>query len=103
MKKLIAVCLILCALTLCFTACMRDKDRAENNGVVTDDTTRRTETTDKTTTSKTTTGKNTTDKSTTDKNDGGILDDAGNAVSDAVEGVTDAVDDMLGGTSDTKN
>ena len=98
MKKLIAICLILCAVALCFTACMRGKDRAENNGVVTDDTTKRTETTDKTTTEK-----NTTAKTTTDKKDGGILDDAGDAVSDAVEGVTDAVGDIIDGTKDTAN
>ena len=102
MKKLIAVCLILCAVALCFTACMRGKDRAENNGVVTDDTTKRTETTAKTTTDKSTTARTTTAKNTTDTKDG-LLDDAGDAVSDAVEGVTDAVDDILGGTTDTKN
>ncbi len=101
MKKLIAICLILCAVVICFSACMRGKDRAENNGIVTDDTTKRTETTDRGT-DRTTTDRTTTAK-TTDKKDNGILDDAGDAVSDAVEGVTDAVDDMLGGTKDTAN
>ncbi|MBR4880648.1 MAG: hypothetical protein IKU19_01870 [Clostridia bacterium] len=111
MKKLIAIFLILCAVMLCFSACMRGKDRAENNGVVTDNTTKATDTEGKTATNRN--NGNTTDmtsgttdrnkNNTTDKKNGNILDDAGNAVSDAVEGATDAVDDILGGGKDSTN
>lgn len=112
MKKLIAIFLILSAVAVCFTGCMRGKDRAENNGIVTDDTTNRTDRTDRNngadSTSNRNNGNNTTDRNTgntngTDTKGGGILDDAGDAVSDAVRGATDAVDEILGGTKDTAN
>lgn len=114
MKKLIALFLIICLATVAFASCRARSDRAENNGIVTDDTSRRTDTSDKTTTdrkdSKDSTGmsngSNTSDRSSGDMSatdtDGNILDDAGNAVSDAVRGATDAVDDILGGR-DTRN
>lgn len=114
MKKLIALFLIICLASAVLVSCRAGSDRAENNGIVTDDTSKRTDTGDKTTTDrndgKDTTGmsngSNTSDRSSGDMSatdtDGNILDDAGDAVSDAVRGATDAVDDILGG-GDTRN
>ena len=114
MKKLTALILVICLVGVVFVACRARTDRAENNGIVTDDTSRRTETTDRTTTNRDN-GKDTSDKKkddttdrdsddtkTTDTKDG-MLNDAGDAVSDAVKGATDAVDDILGGGKDTRN
>ena len=107
MKKLIALILVVCLISVVFTSCRAGSDRAENNGIVTDDTTKRTDTSDKTTTDRND-GGSTSDHTSEDTNsgdtsDGGILDDAGDAVSDAVRGATDAVDDILGGGRDTRN
>lgn len=39
MKKIVAMLLVLCLVSLIFVGCTRDNDRAEDNGRVTDDTT----------------------------------------------------------------
>lgn len=89
MKKLISLLLVLCLSLTVFVACTRDKDRAENNGKVTDDT-------------EAVSTKDTEDDMDTSDTGDSLIDDAGDAVSDAAEGVTDAVDDILGG-SDTSS
>ncbi|MBR6513457.1 MAG: hypothetical protein IKT46_01355 [Clostridia bacterium] len=105
MKKLITVLLVLCLATAIFVACRARTDRAEDNGIVTDGTTKMTDTTNRNT-DNTTTDKST-DKTTTDTDTKSrsqrILDGAGDAVSDVVRGATDAVDDFLDGIRDTGN
>ena len=109
MKKLIALILVVCLVSVVFVGCRGQKDRAENNGIVTDDTSRRTDTSnnddntsDRNNGNDSTSDRNTADMNGTDTKDG-ILNDAGDAVSDAVRGATDAVDDILGGGNDTRN
>ncbi|MBQ4561177.1 MAG: hypothetical protein IJA55_02455 [Clostridia bacterium] len=103
MKKLIALILVVCLVSVVFVGCRGQKDRAENNGIVTDDTSRRTDTSDRNNGNDSTSDRNTADMNGRDTSDGGILDDAGDAVSDAVRGATDAVDDILGGGNNTSN
>ncbi len=79
MKKIITMLLVLCLVSALFVGCAGDKDRAENNGRVTDDPNE--------------------DNLMDDASD--AIDNAGDAASDVIEGATDAVDDILGGNDDS--